>query len=314
MDPEERPGDARAPNLFIPGFTKAGTTTLAAALAEHSQVFVPFVKEPQFFSNDVCWEEGLERQLRQHYRGAERFPVRVDATPHYLFYEKAAVRIGQVVPVRDQRFIVMLRDPVARAYSMYWNMRLEGHEPLSFEDALAAESERSETQGRAVARLGTLRFQYFESGLYAQQLERWQARLPDARFLFVLTEDLQSDLAGVVRRACEFAALPPVDTPARSPRNPAAEARSPRLQRWLRTPSRARALVGRALPAPWRARIAVALLRLNRRSITYPPMRRETEEVLRERYAADVGRLERLIARDLSRWRTREAQAGSTSR
>jgi hypothetical protein len=309
-----RSHDDRLPNLFVPGFTKAGTTTIAAALKADPRVFVPVAKEPQFFSSDELWEHGLEAYLEQHYRGAERCPVRVDATPHYLFYEKAAERLARVVPPQGQRFVVMLRDPVARAYSMYWNMRLEGFETLSFEEALAAERERSLREGDAIARRGTLRFEYFRSGLYAEQIERWQAHLPEARFEFVLMEDLERDPSGVLQRVYEFVGLEPPRATSVVARNPAGEARSPRLQRWLRNPSRARALLGGLLPAPWRTRIAMALLRLNRRERVYPPMPADTEAALRERFASDVRRLAALIGRDLSSWLPRAPQAAPSER
>ncbi len=308
---EKKSAEIRLPNLFIPGFAKAGTTALASALKSHPDVYVPFAKEPQFFSSDLLWREGVGKYVERHYRGAERFPVRLDATPHYLFYAKAARRIAETIPEENQRFIVMIRDPVARAYSLYWNMRYEGHENLAFEDALEAEEERSARFGGAVAERGTLRFQYVSSGLYAHQLEKWIIALPRARFLYVLMEDLESDLSSVIRKVCAFIGLGLTDSLSISRRNESASPRSASLQAWIRSPTPSLRQLRRVLPAAWRSRIVAMLLRLNRRPTSYAPMRPDTERALRVRFRQDLERLEIITGRDLSRWLREDAQSGT---
>ena len=211
MKPNAEPSgefEDRLPNLIIPGAAKAGTTTIHNFLAQHPRIFLPRVKEPHFFSNDLVWERGVEAYVRTHFEGAAGFAVRAEATPHYLFYEKAAQRIAEVLPASHQRFVIVLRDPVARAYSLYWNMVHEGHETLSFEDALAREDGREGT--REIERIGGIRWQYYDSGLYAKQLECWFQHFARERFLFVLTEDLQSDPEGTMDRVFSFVGLTPL--------------------------------------------------------------------------------------------------------
>lgn len=299
------------PNLFIPGFAKAGTTALASALKSHPDVYVPFAKEPQFFSSDLLWREGVREYVERHFKGAERFPVRVDATPHYLFYAKAAQRIAETIPEKDQRFIVMMRDPVARAYSLYWNMRYEGHEHLAFEDALEAEEERARRSGVLVAERGTLRFQYVASGLYAQQLDKWIVELPRARFLYLLMEDLESDPSSVIREVCEFIGLGPSAPLVVTRRNESASPRSTSLQTWIRSPTPVLRQLRHVFPAAWRSRIVAMLLRLNRRPTSYAPMRPDTERALRARFREDLKRLEVITGRDLSMWICEDAQSGA---
>jgi hypothetical protein len=296
------------PNLFIPGFAKAGTTSLASALSDHPSVYVPYSKEPHFFSNDTLWSEGLRRYVERHYRHAESFPIRVDATPHYLFYPKAAKRIADTIPEQDQRFIVMLRDPVARAYSLYWNMRHEGHELLSFEDAIKAEEERTRVHGSAVASLGNLRFQYVASSLYASQLEAWFSHLPRARFLYVLMEDIESDPSLVMREVLGFIDLGMSQQLSIRRRNESASPRSVRFQRWIRSPSPRLRPLGRMLPAAWKARFVASLLKLNRRRRSYERISPSTEYALRERFCGDLRELERITGRDLRMWMREKAQ------
>ena len=311
MTQEKNEAVQTLPNLFIPGFAKAGTTALASALSDHPSVYVPFSKEPHFFSNDTLWSEGLRGYIERHYKDAEQFPIRVDATPHYLFYPKAAKRIAETIPEQDQRFIVMLRDPVARAYSLYWNMRHEGHEMLSFEDAIRAEEERTRTHGVAVASRGNLRFQYVASGLYASQLEAWFPHLPRARFLYVFMDDLESDPSSVMREVIKFTGLGTSQQLSIQRRNESASPRSMRFQRWLRDPSPGLRPLRRMLPAAWRDRIVASLLKLNRRRKSYGPMNPSTEHVLRERFSEDIRGLERITGRDLRMWMREYAQQGA---
>jgi hypothetical protein len=203
--------------------------------------------------------------------------------------------------------LIALRDPVARAYSLYWNMVHEGHEALSFEDALAREDGREGT--REIERIGGIRWQYYDSGLYAKQLECWFQYFARERFLFVLTEDLQSDPEGTMDRVFSFVGLPPLESLDAAPKNTAALPRSRALQHFLRGPNRARKLLGTLVPERWKASFAESILRANRRPFAYPPMHAETERMLRERFASDVDRLQSLIGRDLSAWLPPESGA-----
>jgi hypothetical protein len=310
MKPSAGPSEdleGRLPNLIIPGAAKAGTTTIHHFLGQHPEIFLPRVKEPHFFSNDVVWERGVETYVRTHFERAAGFAVRAEVTPHYLFYEKAARRIAKVLPASHQRLLVILRDPVARAYSLYWNMVHEGHETLSFEEALAQEDGREGVP--EIERLGGIRWQYYASGLYAKQLECWFRYFTRERFLFVLTEDLQSDPAGTMDRVFSFVGLTPLKSIDTAPRNVAALPRSAALQRFLRRPNRIRKLLGTLLPTRWKVNLVESMLRANRRRFEYPPMHVETERVLRERFAADVEQLQSLIGRDLSAWLPRAGES-----
>jgi len=292
--------EERLPNLIIPGAAKSGTTTMHHYLAQHPDVYVPRVKEPHFFSNDHVWEQGVESYVRTHFERSAGFAVRAEATPHYLFYEKAAQRISRVLPASHQRFVIILRDPVARAYSLYWNMVHEGHETLSFEEALARENGREGTH--EIEQIGGIRWQYFESGRYAKQLESWFRYFDRARFLFVLTEDLQFDPLATMSRVFGFLGLPPLESLDAAAKNTAALPRSRALQHFLRRPSRTRRVLGTLVPDRWKLEFAERILRANRRQFDYPPMNEATERLLRERFAPDVDRLQSLIERDLSAW------------
>jgi hypothetical protein len=170
------------PHFLVLGAQKAGTTALYAYLRWHPAITGPSWKEVSFF--DRHWWRGPA-----WYRG--QFPLRSgtrlvgEASPSYLFHPLAPERVGALVP--DARLVALLRDPVARAYSHYQHEVALGREPLSFEDALAAEPER--TRGEEARLVADARafsrawwdHTYVARGLYAEQLERWLAAGRDLR-------------------------------------------------------------------------------------------------------------------------------------
>ena len=96
-------------------------------------------KEPRFFDDDTYYTRGLDRYLRDHFRGAAGFKARGEATPAYLAWgRKARDRIRRDLG-KDLRFVVILRDPVKRAWSHYLHQCRHGVETESFERALELE-------------------------------------------------------------------------------------------------------------------------------------------------------------------------------
>ena len=179
------------PDFLVLGAQKAGTTALYAYLRWHPGITGPSWKEVSFF--DRHWWRG-----EAWYRG--QFPLRSrgrlvgEASPSYLFHPLAPERVRSLVP--EARLVALVRDPVARAYSHYQHEVALGREPLSFEDALAAEPSR--TQGEAERLVADPRafsrawwdHTYVARGRYAEQLERWLEVFPREQLLVVPTEDL----------------------------------------------------------------------------------------------------------------------------
>jgi hypothetical protein len=118
-----------------------------------------------------------------------------------------------VVP--DARLIVLLRDPVERAWSHFRHEVAAGHETLDFVAAIRAEPERLAGTEDAV-RTGSSpelaerhrRFGYVARGRYAEQLSRWLAVFPRDQLLVLRAEDLFQDPAETWRATQEFLGLP----------------------------------------------------------------------------------------------------------
>lgn len=136
-----------------------------------------------------------------------------EASPNYLFYPHAARRTAEVVP--DARLIVLLRNPVDRAYSHYHHQVRIGHESLpGFEEALEAEEERLRgKRERMLADESYLpvefpRFSYVGRGLYANQLEEWHRYFDKDQLLAIKSEDFFERTEETLAKVVRFVGLP----------------------------------------------------------------------------------------------------------
>jgi Sulfotransferase domain len=200
----------RLPDLIVIGGQRCGTSTLYRHLGRHPDVSPSLRKEVEYFSRR--YGRG-ERWYRAHFAlDAPSHRLCFEATPDYLFHPLAAARAATVVP--EARLVVMLRDPVARAWSHYHHMVALGHEHLEFEAAVAAEPDRCADD---LARLGDdplhdpvalLRYSYLARGRYAEQLARWFEHFPRDRLLVVRSEEFFADPRGSYHQILDFAGLP----------------------------------------------------------------------------------------------------------
>jgi hypothetical protein len=215
----------KLPAFLIIGAQKAGTTSLASYLAAHPSIISPSFKEVHFF--DLNYDKGTEwyrshfpigarRRVSDHMYG--RNAVAGDATPYYVLHPMAAYRASKLIP--SAKIIILLRDPVARAYSHYHHEARLGHEDLSFEDAIEAEASRIAGEADRLRReptyqsFGYQHFTYLERGIYWAQIRHWLSYFPQKQFLILSSEQLFESPASVYRRVLKFLALPAFELPA----------------------------------------------------------------------------------------------------
>jgi len=195
------------PGFLVIGAQKAGTTALYAYLRQHPAITGPSWKEVSFFDRHYARGEAW-------YRGNFPNSLRArgdlvgEASPSYLFHPLAPERVTGLVP--DAKLIALVRNPVDRAYSHYQHEVALDREPLSFEDALAAEEERLRGEedhmlaDPAYFSHAWWNYTYRARGLYADQLERWLAVFPREQLLIVPTDDLAADPGATYARVLEF--------------------------------------------------------------------------------------------------------------
>ncbi len=298
------PNFDRMPNLFIIGAAKAGTTALYDYLAQHPQVFLSRVKEPMFFSREEFYAKGLDWYDDFYFRGAESYPVRAEATPHYLYWsEKVAPRIKEVYGDRPVKFIVSFRDPVSRAHSWYWNMVREGREDLSFEEALRVEEFRLEQNRNELYQLGSMVYGYSAGSRYASLLQPYLELFPAESFFFVFQDDLKSRVDETCANIFGFLGIGSSIQISSSNSNPAAMPRSRLLHKTLRQRSLLKQFIKPFMPGRVRRRLKSKVMQANLQKTPYAPLDPHLARELRLGYRTEIEKLEKITGRELSSWK-----------
>jgi hypothetical protein len=204
---------ARAePDFLVIGAQRSGTSSLFRALSEHPQVVPPALKELHHFDHDHPWPHFAYRcyfprrdAIEQRSKEAGAPVLTGEGTPNYLFHVDAPARIARALP--DARFVVVLREPVARAWSHYRMLRSRGWlEDTSLRDAVVTGSDKH-VQARRPGdhwRRPYGRYAIYERGLYAEQLERWFSCVPRERLFITRYEDLYGDDHEAFDDICRF--------------------------------------------------------------------------------------------------------------
>src|SRR5438045_6145154 len=125
-------------DFILAGAQKCGTTALHYSLSRHPDICMGDQQEIHFFDNDAMFiAEPNYEELHKHYPPIAHSTIAGDCTPSYLYHQSAAERICNYNP--KIKFLILLRNPVDRAFS-HWNMqRHTGREPLDFFDAISEE-------------------------------------------------------------------------------------------------------------------------------------------------------------------------------
>lgn len=175
------------PDFLIIGAQKSGTTWYRA----------------HFYA---AWQ----RLWREQSQG--RRPITGEASPYYLFYPHAPARVQAMLP--QVKLIILLRNPIDRAYSHYHHQVARGREPLAFEDALAAEPARLAGETTKIltdeqyVSFNHVHFSYQARGLYVDQLMAWAKLFPPEQMLILNAEAFFQAPAAVFNQVTTFLGLP----------------------------------------------------------------------------------------------------------
>ncbi len=187
-------------DFVIAGTQKAGTTALDEYLRRHPEVGMGSGKELHFFDHEANFSGDAPDYARYHacFDWSAGHQVRGEATPVYMYWLPCPGRLREYNP--DLKIIMILRDPVARAYS-HWHMeRARGADTADFRDAIRTEAERC----RAAAPLQHRVYSYADRGFYSRQLQRMWQYFPRRQTLVLKHEDLLAQPARVLGEVWEF--------------------------------------------------------------------------------------------------------------
>jgi len=225
------------PNFFIVGAPKAGTTSLYHYLAQHPDVYMSPIKEPNYFSEeirlgniDANWQEWAQREdesLQQYLRGSmqeKRFGGIVSNWPDYvklfqnvngekalgeasvcyLWSKTAAQNIASILP--NAKIIMVLRDPVERAFSQYKQSVANGLVKNSFRELVETNLNRKSDKF-------DLLNPFLEFGLYHEQVKRYMELFPTENLRIYLYEELRHTLSETLADIFRFLEVDPQFAP-----------------------------------------------------------------------------------------------------
>lgn len=289
-------------DFFIVGAQKAGTSSLYQFLSQHKAIFLPAGKDFFAFNDDPVY--GVpESKLGVYYRNYAGQPLVGGSNVQIMAFPSAVQSLHEYNP--DIRLIIMLRNPVDRAYSAYWMMRRSGRERCeTFEAALAAEDARVE---RGAFRDKT-EFSYLAHGHYREQIEFIYRLFGREKVHIGLFDDLKSNPEHLTLQVLEYlgASTSDVDIDFSKKANEASMPRSMTLQRFMRSQNGLKRTYRALAPAGLQVRVAESLSarleKWNLRPVRYPPMAPATRAELVKHFRARNEKLSDLIGRDLSHW------------
>jgi hypothetical protein len=183
-------------NFLIAGVQKSGTSSVDAYLRQHPQVRMATTKEVHYFDHgerckDLVWYNSFFIPRGEALAVGE-------STPSYSYVPEAARRIYEYNPA--MRLIVLLRNPVRRAWS-HWRMETErGLDTLPFGEAIRREPERCREVLPEAHRIVS----YVDRGFYSEQIRRLMRFFPPEQLLFIKSETFFTEPAATMSRICRF--------------------------------------------------------------------------------------------------------------
>ncbi len=301
----------KLPNVFIIGAPKAGTTSLAAYLSSHPNVFLCDPKEPNYWTK----EEPKDGEQAATWSGyiqfyadvAKHHTVRIDASTSYCWSKHAVPDILREWPA--SKFIFMIRNPLALAPSLHSEEVVSGHENQhDYNDVWKLQSEREQglcvpptadcwqkVSYRFVASLGT-------------HLERLLNVIPRAQLHIILFDDFVRDPRSQYLRVLNFLNLPSIEPSTYAVHNPAKHPLLPSISRAIMRPQ------GFFKPVSHFAkrtlhRAGIRGLRSGFLKLFIVPGKAsapndQTAAEMKEYFEPEIKLLETLLNRDLSHWRS----------
>lgn len=275
------------PNYFYGGPPKAGSSWIYSLLASHPDVFVPDGKYVQFFTD--FYDRGIDWYAQQYAEAEAHQIARCDLTTDYLFVPEAAERLALHVP--DARIFFSLRNPTERDWSAYQHLLRTGqaHGPLEQE---------ADTAHRLLSGCSA----------YSDAIERAWRLFGRENTHILWFDDIRTQPQAAADELFDFLGVPRREIPQAEAgaKNVARAARSSRLNGVLKQSAIAlRAagmsrVLGRLKSSP-----LVDKLLFSADRVPKLKDRPEAWAFLADRHAAEIDRLETLLARDLSDWRAR---------
>jgi hypothetical protein len=251
--------------------------------------------------NNSLFSKGCEWFFSSCFPAGSGRNVFFEADPNYLYFGRCIDRIFSCDPTA--RIIVILRNPIDRAFSHYLMMKKWGMDKLSFEDACLVEKSRISKGEWEKADFG-----YLDRSRYASQVEHVLSVFPQEQVLFVVFENFIQDQVFEFTRIQKWLGLNPTAKAIVEKKNIASSTRSEFLAALLHSHQYRplRAVLGKLTGTGLvRQRIKEVLSSFNQVKFgegNKPKVSKEFRTTLLGQFEADIRDVESLTGLDLSGW------------
>lgn len=283
------------PNFFIVGAPKCGTTALYRYLDDHPQVLLSDPKEVNYFSKPELEEQNLyyqdfkpkdEKDYLKLFRAVNNTTKIIgEASVSYLYYPKVAERIYRFNP--ESKIVILLRDPVSRAWSHYLMDRRLGLVKKEFIEIFHSEMDEDKLNFQ----------QYFLLGIYSEQIKRYTELFGLKNVKVILSDDLKSNTKLVIADLYDFLGIEHIDFGNSKTYNTYKEANN-KLIKSLYTSHFFRKTAKRIIPRIILNKISNTFFETNS-----PKLEGNFRTTLKKYYNKEICNLESLLSRDLSEWK-----------
>lgn len=309
----------KLPNFFIVGSAKSGTTSIYNYLKQHPDIFMSPIKETHHFSTDIdsskfrpdyaanlninidSWLNGDQKKEIFHafvkdwdkylklFKNSENQKAIGEVTNSYLYSKEAAKNIRIKFP--EGKIIMILRNPVERAFSHFLMDLKSGLETGSFLEAFKKDMAKS-NKGWGISNV------YYEIGMYYEQVKRYLTVFPQEQIKIILYDDYRNDAIKTLKEICNFLNIDSnFEFEFSKEHNKAMIPKSGAVALMMRQKG-LKAFAKKIFPKSWK-NIISKIFFTNK---NLPKLSVDDRKYLIELYKEDIQKLSQLINRDLTSW------------
>jgi hypothetical protein len=294
-------------DFFVVGAAKSGTTSLYQTLKSIETIALPKVKEPNFFNTNSSNVPGkgpgdnyateVIRDLNTYHNNftaTDSTTKFFDFSVSYLYDDQAAVNIFEYNP--QAKIIIILRNPIDRAWSHFLHLKRDCRESLTFEDAIKAEQLRIDRQFE-------FSWHYLNMGLYSEQVKRYIDLFGKSAVLVLKFEDVVGENRNTLSVLADFVGLPDIENLSFKQEgfNATGQVKNKFVASIVNKPSFLRNVVKKLVPRELGSALMNRIRNKNLET-SKPKMAVSTRQLLQNYYADDIRKLAELVNLDLTHW------------
>ena len=298
------------PDFLIVGAAKSGTTSLYYNLSKSDEIHFSEVKEPHFFSfygNKPNFKSPEKLSTVVHsidsysdfYKHVGKGQLLGDASPSYLYkHEETIKNLLEIYgdKAKDIKIIIVLRNPIERAWSQYWHFRKNFNEESEFLDAI-----KTQTIDQRMLDNWNVFYNYIDFGMYSTQIEAYKKVFKNVKiFLF---EDLKNNPQNLMSELCSFLNIEEINIDENRKYNPSGLPKKNIYGNLWKTNSKLKSLkrIKNILPLKYRKKISNHVLE---RALEKQQLDGNSRTILSEIYSNEINKLYDMLKREeIKEWK-----------